>query len=189
MRTCAKIAFEECKVANGVTYCYCKSELCNNPDRKLSDPGSNLVSSRDQLIIEHASSSSHQGDDEDYDEYEGSGDYNYYPYSPEDDTENDDMYDPDDADRTEPPPFIVDETDLYRKNTPPPSVRPPVGGNDFGFSEDNRPPTNYYDQNSPPPRQHSAATSSRPDSRFHTSFTTAIALIASTLVILIQRHL
>ncbi len=66
MRTCAPIAFEECKEANGVTYCYCKNELCNNPDNKLSDPGgSNLVGGRDSILIEHANSP-YGEDDEDY---------------------------------------------------------------------------------------------------------------------------
>lgn len=43
-RRCAKPSINDCKVANGVTYCYCKNDACNNPDRKLDDP------SPDQLI-------------------------------------------------------------------------------------------------------------------------------------------
>jgi len=38
MRTCAPIAIEDCKKANGINYCYCKKEGCNTPDRRLSDP-------------------------------------------------------------------------------------------------------------------------------------------------------
>ena len=47
MRTCASIDIDDCKPANGVTYCYCKNELCNQPGRKLSNPypGSGLGSS------------------------------------------------------------------------------------------------------------------------------------------------
>lgn len=47
LRTCAPIDVDDCKLANGVTYCYCKNELCNQPGRKLSNPhpGSGLGSS------------------------------------------------------------------------------------------------------------------------------------------------
>ena len=38
MRSCAPIAIEDCKEANGINYCYCKKEGCNTPERKLSDP-------------------------------------------------------------------------------------------------------------------------------------------------------
>jgi len=38
MRTCAPIAIEDCKKANGINYCYCKKEGCNTPERRLSDP-------------------------------------------------------------------------------------------------------------------------------------------------------
>merc|ERR1712106_664532 len=38
MRTCSRVSVDDCKQANGVTYCYCKSEACNTPDRKLSNP-------------------------------------------------------------------------------------------------------------------------------------------------------
>lgn len=38
IRTCAPVAIDDCKVANGVTYCYCSSDKCNTPDRRLSDP-------------------------------------------------------------------------------------------------------------------------------------------------------
>ncbi|XP_059083153.1 uncharacterized protein LOC131880513 isoform X2 [Tigriopus californicus] len=42
-RTCARVGIEDCKEINGVTYCYCKGELCNTPDRKLSMPKSQEV--------------------------------------------------------------------------------------------------------------------------------------------------
>ena len=47
LRTCASIGVDDCETANGVTYCYCKNELCNNPSKKLSNPnpGSGLLSS------------------------------------------------------------------------------------------------------------------------------------------------
>ena len=38
MRSCAPIAIDDCKEANGINYCYCKKEGCNTPERKLSDP-------------------------------------------------------------------------------------------------------------------------------------------------------
>ena len=49
-RQCSKIAVDDCQEANGVTYCYCKNDACNNPDRKLDDPapGQLLTSSNDQ---------------------------------------------------------------------------------------------------------------------------------------------
>jgi len=37
-RRCAKPSINDCQVANGITYCYCKNDACNNPDRKLDDP-------------------------------------------------------------------------------------------------------------------------------------------------------
>ena len=37
-RQCSKIAINDCQEANGVTYCYCTNDACNNPDRKLDDP-------------------------------------------------------------------------------------------------------------------------------------------------------
>jgi len=33
MCTCAPIAIEDCKKANGINYCYCKKEGCNTPER------------------------------------------------------------------------------------------------------------------------------------------------------------
>jgi len=49
-RQCSKIAVNDCQEANGVTYCYCKNDACNNPDRKLDDPapGQLLTSSSDK---------------------------------------------------------------------------------------------------------------------------------------------
>ena len=37
-RSCSKAAINDCRVDNGITYCYCKNDACNNPDRKLDDP-------------------------------------------------------------------------------------------------------------------------------------------------------
>jgi hypothetical protein len=141
IRTCAPISIEDCKIANGVTYCYCKHELCNSPDRKLSDPGSGIASSshvareihlNTQLTIKTATA-----DDEDLyadEEYSdiGSGNEPYYP-------DDDNVFDPEDypdtSDQTEPPPFIVDESDLYRKPTADPD---PPKQDDFGFVDDIR---------------------------------------------------
>ena len=56
LRTCAPIGVDDCETANGVTYCYCKNELCNNPSKKLSNPnpGSGLLSSpqKSDLLID-----------------------------------------------------------------------------------------------------------------------------------------
>lgn len=58
LRTCATVGIDDCKVANDVTYCYCKNELCNNPGRKLSTPGSGIAASphevRDLQIVNTA---------------------------------------------------------------------------------------------------------------------------------------
>lgn len=37
-RKCAKPPITDCQTANNITYCYCKTDACNNPDRKLDDP-------------------------------------------------------------------------------------------------------------------------------------------------------
>ena len=34
-RTCTREALETCQMMAGVTYCYCKQSLCNNPSRLL----------------------------------------------------------------------------------------------------------------------------------------------------------
>ena len=47
MRTCAKVSLNDCKQANGVTYCYCKNELCNNPSRKLDTHVSGVASNHE----------------------------------------------------------------------------------------------------------------------------------------------
>ena len=47
MRTCAKVSLNDCKQANGVTYCYCKNELCNNPSRKLDSHVSGVASNHE----------------------------------------------------------------------------------------------------------------------------------------------
>ena len=62
LRTCAPIAIDDCEVANGVTYCYCKNELCNKPGRRLPDPnpGSGMpspINDRRDIIIDNSRSS------------------------------------------------------------------------------------------------------------------------------------
>jgi len=126
VRKCAPIAFEECKEANGVNYCYCKSEGCNSPDRKLSNPSlhsHNLTSFNlgEAKAAARVSSSDKSFtrffDDEDFDE--GSGDWgdfyyddNYYFDRNYDypDTYGDDEDDVDGAfdgsDVTDPPPYL-----------------------------------------------------------------------------------
>lgn len=120
MRTCAPISVDDCKEANGVTYCYCRSPLCNTPDKKLSDPRSsfqkNTVSNHEEesdgLTINTASAQMSVSDHDDEDLLEGSGDYDdtYYPEDYHEEEEYADY-----SDQTDPPPFIVDETDLYKK--------------------------------------------------------------------------
>jgi len=146
LRTCAPIGVDDCETANGVTYCYCKNELCNNPSKKLSNPnpGSGLLSSpqKSDLLID-TNRQNIEGDDEmDKEEIhhfdEGSGWYDEYHYS--DDSDYDDDYSPENEDQTEPPLYITEENDLYQNPSPPPR------GNkdDFGFVEDN----NQLDQTS-----------------------------------------
>ena len=131
MRSCAPIAIEDCKEANGINYCYCKKEGCNTPERKLSDPhkpdlGKSQAAAR--VSQEHSQSFSRYFDDEDLNE--GSGewgdfyydDYNYiestadsdFRHSPgggghhldTDDTEYGEEGAHDDSDMTEPPPYL-----------------------------------------------------------------------------------
>lgn len=35
-RTCARLAIDDCPIANSIQYCYCKKEGCNNPDSTLA---------------------------------------------------------------------------------------------------------------------------------------------------------
>merc|ERR1719402_1402842 len=123
-RTCAPVGIDDCKVANGVTYCYCSTDRCNTPDRRLSDPAPPPAPSR-----HHAVEDAHGAmDDEDvgaegsgwptpfyYDNYYESGAYDEYKYDP-------DTYDteiegigyggPDDySDTTELPPELQNELD------------------------------------------------------------------------------
>jgi len=102
MRTCAPIAIEDCKKANGINYCYCKKEGCNTPDRRLSDPErtGKQAGGADKKFLDHSEAghvppsvsrfSDLHLDDEDL--TEGSGawgdfyydDYNYGNYEQED---------------------------------------------------------------------------------------------------------
>jgi len=142
LRTCASIGVDDCETANGVTYCYCKNELCNNPSKKLSNPnpGSGLLSSPQkstELLIDTNKQKIEDNDQEmERDEVhhfggEGSGDFDYHEYNYSDDSDDD--YGPESEDQTEPPLFITEENDLY-KNPPPP---PRGNKDDFGFVEEN----------------------------------------------------
>merc|ERR1712223_465403 len=143
LRTCASIGVDDCETANGVTYCYCKNELCNNPSKKLSNPnpGSGLLSSpqKSDLLID-TNRQNIEDDVMDKEEVhhfdEGSGWYDEYHYS---DDSDDTDYGPEDEDQTEPPLYITEENDLYpSRNTE------VVRGNkdDFGFVEE---PNNQLD--------------------------------------------
>ena len=85
MRSCAPIAIEDCKEANGINYCYCKKEGCNTPERKLSDPhkpdlGKSQAAAR--VSQEHSQSFSRYFDDEDLNEGSGEwGDFYYDDYN------------------------------------------------------------------------------------------------------------
>ena len=122
MRTCAPIAFDDCREANGINYCYCKKEGCNTPERKLQSPEntephhqvSNLGQSQAAARVAVSDKSfTRFFDDEDM--AEGSGDwgdfyyddynYGYYPSQEFDDTEPGDGG-RDGEDITEPPPFL-----------------------------------------------------------------------------------
>jgi len=133
MRSCAPIAIEDCKEANGINYCYCKKEGCNTPDRKLSEPqkphkpdlGKSQAAAR--VSQDHGQSFSRYFDDEDIDEGSGEwGDFYYDDYNyiggnadsefrhsagggghhlDTDDTEYGDGAH-DDSDMTEPPPYL-----------------------------------------------------------------------------------
>lgn len=97
MRTCAPIAIEDCKKANGINYCYCKKEGCNTPDRRLLDPdrtGKQAGSSDKKFEAAHVPPSVSKFSDlhfDDEDIGEGSGgwgefyydDYNYGNYDQE----------------------------------------------------------------------------------------------------------
>lgn len=125
MRNCAPIGIDDCKVANGVTYCYCSSDKCNTPDRRLSDPSPRQATPppSDDFKQPHAQSQMSPPDDEDNEEgsagwasfyydnyYDEQYDLGEYPRGYHDDTVDGD--DPGDyADVTEPPHFIQEELD------------------------------------------------------------------------------
>merc|ERR1712156_489378 len=142
LRTCASIGVDDCETANGVTYCYCKNELCNNPSKKLSNPnpGSGLSSSPQkstELLIDTNRQIYEDEDpmenEENHHFHEGSGgwpdDYNYN-YSDDSDVFDSSDYGPESEDRTDPPPLSIWEE---------PKPTPPQRGNkdDFGFFEGN----------------------------------------------------
>jgi len=130
MRTCAPVKIDDCQIANSVTYCYCSTDKCNTPDRRLSDPAPPVIKRTDDFGRQsnnkpHASSQTSPPDDED--NVEGSAGWppfyydNYYEDSydlghgdPYDGFHGDtvDGEDPGDySDTTDPPPFIQDELD------------------------------------------------------------------------------
>ena len=125
MRTCAPIAFDDCRKANGINYCYCKKEGCNTPERRLQSPeqpqeaASSLGQSQAAARVAVSDKSfTRFFDDEDMG-HEGSGDwgdfyyddynYGYYPSQEFDDSEPG-LGGRDDEDITEPPPFLDLET-------------------------------------------------------------------------------
>ena len=122
MRSCAPIAIEDCKEANGINYCYCKKEGCNTPERKLSDPHKpGLGHSQAAARISSDQSFGRYFDDEDLSEGSGQwGDFYYDDYNylgstddssvrPHDRDTDDTEYGEgahDDSDLTEPPPYL-----------------------------------------------------------------------------------
>jgi len=52
-RTCARLAIDDCPIANSIQYCYCKNEGCNSPDNTLSA----VLPTKDKLESEKKSSS------------------------------------------------------------------------------------------------------------------------------------
>jgi hypothetical protein len=132
MRTCSTVFREDCKEEkSSETYCHCKNNLCNTPERKLSDPGFGAPShSRREgvaraLLQSGTPLNSAMSDDEDLAKshhIEGSGDSDnedyfdatYFGEYEDDGEDSDDATDaaaspPGDVDVTEPPPFIVEE--------------------------------------------------------------------------------
>ena len=139
MRTCAPIAIEDCKEANGINYCYCKKEGCNTPERRLASAASGAredqpaASSLGQSqaaarVAVSDKSFTRYFDDEDmvegsgdwgdfyYDDYNyiesrGGGGHHYPDHGLEfDDTEFGGDGAHDESDVTEPPPFLDLET-------------------------------------------------------------------------------
>lgn len=125
MRTCAPIAFDDCRKANGINYCYCKKEGCNTPERRLQSPDQPEVAASSSLGQSQAAARVAVSDKsftrffDDEDMGEGSGDwgdfyyddynYGYYPSQEFDDSEPG-LGGRDDEDMTEPPPFLDLET-------------------------------------------------------------------------------
>lgn len=139
MRTCAPVKIDDCQIANAVTYCYCSSDKCNTPDRRLSDPAPPVIKRTDDFGRKskkpHASLQTSPPDDED--NVEGSAGWppfyydNYYEDSydlgygdPGNGFQEGDTVDGEDpgdySDTTDPPPFIQQELDreneLVNKN-------------------------------------------------------------------------
>ena len=114
MRECSRVGIDDCKEANGVTYCYCRGNMCNTPERKLLDVKELYTPSKNMMSIEGSADYSLPGfsaqnlhylhDDEDLSsDSEGSGDeyaefyYDDYMYDKEllgeyHDQKNSDLY-------------------------------------------------------------------------------------------------
>lgn len=75
-RTCDTLAIDDCKTANGITYCYCSQDLCNGKQSRIDAH----KAYRDVLI-------NYPSDDEDYSEMSGLG-----QPDDDDDLEDDEKY-------------------------------------------------------------------------------------------------
>lgn len=160
MRTCAPIKIDDCKIANAVSYCYCSTDKCNTPDRRLSDPAPPVNKQIDDFGRQsgkqhspHSSSQTSPPDDED--NTEGSAGWasfyydNYYDeaydlgYGDPGKGFHDDTVDGEDpgdyADMTDPPPFIQQEldreNDLIHKDK---KHKEKFDKNEFVFDDDDK---------------------------------------------------
>lgn len=124
MRTCAPIGIDDCKAANGVNYCYCSTEGCNTPERRLSHPEGWSPKPRQGHEIDFSAPRIQEvvPADDDEDHFEGSGgeeDWGFYYDSYYDtafertgwnDTDSEPGFgDPYEYDMTELPPYIEKE--------------------------------------------------------------------------------
>ena len=91
LRTCAPVGVDDCKEINGVTYCYCKNELCNSPSDVLSSPAGHKAEVR-------------------YDNYDGDYPYDDYLYEEGSGNHTDDDDDSDDNDNDDDEEGITEAT-------------------------------------------------------------------------------
>lgn len=125
MRTCARVAVDDCKEVYGVMYCYCRHNLCNSPDRKLADPpkthhhrqhpkDTSTPSDYDSSLFEGGEEEEGSGGGGDMYNYDGESNHDLFDYG--DDDDDDSNYRTDYSDGTEPPPAIKQELeDEYKK--------------------------------------------------------------------------